>query len=74
MTHIIMSLYVAILFIILTPGILLRLPKNGSKWTVTLVHAVVFALVFYFTHKLVYNYFYGREGNTSMSKQPMKKK
>ena len=67
MKHIIMSLYAAILFIVLTPGILLRIPKNGSKWTVTLVHAAVFALVFHFTHKFIWNYFYGREGITNLS-------
>jgi hypothetical protein len=33
------------LFVLLTPGILLRLPSSGSKWTVALVHGVVFAVV-----------------------------
>ena len=32
------------LFVLLTPGILLRLPSSGSKWTVALVHGVVFAV------------------------------
>ena len=45
------SLYVAVLFFVLTPGILLSLPPGGSKMVVALVHAVVFALVFQFTHK-----------------------
>ena len=47
-------LFSAILFFVLTPGVLLRLPKNGDKFTVAGVHAVVFALVFGLTHKLVW--------------------
>ena len=50
-----MILYVAVLFFVLTPGILLSLPSGGSKTTVAAVHALVFALVFHFTHKLVWN-------------------
>ena len=48
-----LSLYVAVLFFVLTPGILLSLPPGGSKMVVALVHAVVFAVVFHFTHKYV---------------------
>ena len=44
------SAYVAILFILLTPNMLVRLPPNGSKMTVTLVHALIFGLVFSMTH------------------------
>lgn len=50
----IVSLYAAILFFILTPGVLLRLPKNGSRLTVAAVHALVFALIFHFTCKIVW--------------------
>jgi len=42
---ILFSVYVLALFVVLTPGILLRLPKKGSKITVALVHALVFAAV-----------------------------
>ena len=49
-----MALYAAVLFYVLTPGILLSLPAGGSKTTVTLTHAIVFALVWHFTHKLVW--------------------
>lgn len=51
---VIVSIYAAILFFVLTPSILLRLPKNGSKYTVALVHAVVFGLLFWLTHKFVW--------------------
>lgn len=49
-----MILYVAVLFFVLTPGILVSLPAGGSKTTVALVHALVFALVFWATHKIVW--------------------
>jgi hypothetical protein len=49
-----MSLYAAVLFFVLTPGILVSLPPGGSRTTVALTHAVVFALVWALTHKLVY--------------------
>lgn len=42
-----------VLFYALTPGILVTLPKNGSKMTVVAVHALLFALVFYFSNILV---------------------
>lgn len=47
-------LFTAVLFFVLTPGILLRLPPGGSKITVAITHAVVFALVYYFTQKAVW--------------------
>jgi len=37
-----------ILFFLLTPGILLRLPPGGDKYTVAFVHAVVFGLIMWF--------------------------
>lgn len=50
----IVSLYTAILFFILTPGILLTLPPKGGKYMVAAVHALVFAFVFFLTYKLVW--------------------
>ena len=46
-------LYLAVLFFVLTPGVLVSLPPGGSKLTVAIVHAVVFALVYHFNHKVV---------------------
>lgn len=52
-----MNLFVAILaavlFFALTPNILLRIPKNGSKYTVAAVHAVVFVIAFWLIHSLL---------------------
>ena len=50
-----MSLFVAVLFVLLTPGVLVRLPPGGSRLVVALTHAVVFALVYHFAHKAVWN-------------------
>jgi len=47
-----MTLCLAVLFFVLTPGILLRLPKGGSKMMVAATHAVVFVLVFQLMHKM----------------------
>jgi hypothetical protein len=44
----------ALLFFVLTPGILLSLPPGGSKMVVAATHAVVFAIV----HKLLHMYVY----------------
>ena len=49
-----MSLYLALLFVAFTPGVLVTLPKGGSKYTVVAVHAALFTLVWYYTHKTVF--------------------
>ena len=53
-----MILFVTVLFVLLTPGLLVSLPKGGDKWTVALVHALLFALIYYFTQKVVWILFY----------------
>jgi hypothetical protein len=57
-----MSLYVAALFVALTPGVLLTLPKGGSKLTVAVTHGLVFGLVYYLTHMMVKKVIEGAEG------------
>jgi hypothetical protein len=47
--------YTAVLFFVLTPGILLSLPPGGSPTTVAAVHAVVFGLVYTYLHKSLLN-------------------
>jgi hypothetical protein len=51
--NLLMILYIVALFFVLTPGILLTLPKGGSKCTVAFVHAIVFAVIFHLTAKTV---------------------
>jgi len=53
-TKMLMALYVAALFFVLTPGVVLTVPSGGTRTTVALVHAVVFAVVWMLTHKLVW--------------------
>jgi hypothetical protein len=53
-----MSLYLVVLFVALTPGVLLSLPPKASKMTVVVTHAVIFTAVWYFTHNLVYSMTY----------------
>ena len=49
-----MLIYLMVLFIVLTPGQFLTLPsESASKTNITLTHAVLFALVWHFTHKMV---------------------
>ena len=50
-----MFLFSTLLFFVLTPGILLTIPPKSSKTTVAIVHALVFAIIWHFTHKLVWN-------------------
>jgi len=53
MMNLYMCLYLALLFVLLTPGVLLTLPPGGSKLTVAVVHGLVFVLVYHFTHRAV---------------------
>jgi hypothetical protein len=49
-----MFIYAFLLFFVLTPGILVCLPPKSSKTVVALTHAVIFALVWTFTNKMVW--------------------
>ena len=51
----IMFVYIAVLFFLLTPNILLSLPPKGRKYGVAFVHALVFASVLCFTKDFVWN-------------------
>jgi len=47
------SLYAAILFFVLVPGILLTVPRKGGKYVVAAVHALAFGIIYYFTNKIL---------------------
>ena len=51
--NLVIFIFVAVLFFILTPGILLSLPPGGSKTVVALTHAIVFGLVFTLSHNML---------------------
>jgi hypothetical protein len=50
-----MGVFLALLFVLLTPGVLVSLPPGGSKLVVAATHGVVFALVYCLTYKAVYS-------------------
>ena len=52
--NLIVVAYAAILFFVLTPGILVTLPPKSSKMIVAATHAIVFAIVLAFTCKMVW--------------------
>jgi len=66
-----MFIYAFLLFFVLTPGVLVYLPPKSSKMIVAAVHALVFAIVWTFTNKLVWKatagLFEGYSGNLSYS-------
>ena len=51
--HVCVFLYAALLFFLLTPGVLLALPPGGSLLAKAGVHALVFGLVYCMTYKSV---------------------
>ena len=57
MRSIVTSVFAAVLFYLLTPNMFLRLPKNGSKMTVAATHAIIFGLIYYFLHTMVFKFF-----------------
>jgi len=65
------TLYAALLFVVLTPGVLLTLPKGGSKLTVAAVHGLVFAVVYHFTNKAVLRMSLQFDGFQNMNKKEM---
>jgi len=62
-------LFVFLLFVALTPGVLVTLPKGGKRMTVVYVHAAIFAAILY----VAFNMNYTREmfQGTSMMKTGM---
>lgn len=52
-------IFAVILFILLIPGFLLRIPKKGSFLTVSIVHSIIFAILFYVIYRI-----YSRYNNT----------
>ncbi len=64
------SLYVAILFFLLTPGVLLRIPKGGSKYAVAGLHALIFGVILFLTRKFVWRLSASLEGFDSQTGEP----
>jgi hypothetical protein len=56
-----MGIYSALLFLLLSPGVLFRFPSKNPM-IVLGVHAILFAIIYQLTHKAIYREIYGREG------------
>ena len=75
----ILTLYVAVLFFLLTPNILFRIPTKGSFFLVSGIHALLFALIFHFTQKFVWQISLytsnneGMKGRNNVAKKKKKK-
>ena len=59
MNQILASVFIVLLFFVLTPGIYVTIPRRGSKWTVALVHGVLFALVLYIANTFIFKAYEG---------------
>jgi hypothetical protein len=62
MQNLFILFYTAVLFYLLTPGILLTIPSRSSKMVVAATHALVFALVFKLTHRMAWKFSMSLEG------------
>ena len=62
MNNWVMTFFMAALFFVLTPGVLLSLPRKGSKLMVAATHALVFAVAFYFLHNMVLHWTLSMDG------------
>ena len=51
--NLIMFIVSAVLFFILTPGIVLSLPPGGSRMVVALTHAIVFGVVWTLSYRML---------------------
>jgi len=61
------TFFAMLLFFVLSPGVLLSLPKGGNVMTKAFVHALVFGLIFYLTHKAVSDWGKSNEGFISVA-------
>jgi hypothetical protein len=65
-----MSIFMAVLFFVLTPGVLvslpgafMTLPQENAKIITAVFHAVVFAVIYYLTIRVVRRSLYGPRKN-----------
>jgi hypothetical protein len=64
--NVIMFIYVFVLFFVLTPGVLVYLPPKSSKMITAATHAVIFALIWTLTHKMVWRLTSRMEGMSNL--------
>jgi hypothetical protein len=55
---VVIFLYSALLFFVLTPGIVISIPPNGNKRVVAAVHAVVFSVIWGISQPFIWKAFH----------------
>ena len=55
--HAITALYGAVLFVLLTPGVILHIPSKGPLLYASIVHAIIFGILLYFISKITKEHF-----------------
>jgi preprotein translocase subunit SecG len=51
--NILLFIILVVLFVLLTPGVLVYLPPKSSKLTTAITHGVIFAIIWSLTHKFL---------------------
>ena len=59
-------IFTVLFFVLLSPGILVRLPKKGTKMIVALVHGLIFAFMINLIHYFIKWVIYREKTSTSM--------
>ena len=67
------SIYIAIVFIVLTPGVLFSIPPHSSTLIKAVVHGILFGFIYFFTNKRVWQ-MVTTEGFKKSSSDAIKKK
>jgi len=62
-----MLIYIGVLFFVLTPGQFITFPQNSDQITLNVSHAIIFAIVYHFTHKIAWKM--STEFNMKISKK-----
>jgi hypothetical protein len=77
--NILLFLILVVLFVLLTPGIVVYLPPKSSKLTTAITHGVIFAVIWSLSHKFLWRTtnrltsMTFLEGATTMTPPPQKK-
>ena len=69
-----MTLFVTLLFVLLTPGVVVSFPQKGSILNKAILHGFLFAVIYHYVHKSVWKMVGGKvHGSASASGSSMKK-
>lgn len=60
-----LSLFTACLFVLLVPGILVRIPRKGPLLTAAIVHGLLFTVIFYIINKCLFHIYINEGFDTS---------